>query len=140
MSAANQPKATHGVPGDEGSRRMGISAAGVMNSDFLMMIALENRQRGGRAGWRHIMIEVMTRRTFLYTGAALTGAAKASKGSSNDKINIGMIGTGARAQGLMQPILKLPKEAETTGVVDAYKGRAERPVERTAAPAKTHPN
>ena len=86
------------------------------------------------------MIEVMTRRTFLHTGAALTGAAKASKGSANDKINIGMIGTGARAQELMQAILKRPQEAEITGVVDAYKGRVERAVERTGGRAKVYAN
>src|SRR5260370_30739874 len=106
MSAANQPKATHGVPGDEGSRRMGISAAGGMNSDFLMMIALENRQRGGRAGWRHIMIEVMTRRTFLYPGAALTRPAKASKEPSNDKIKIGIVRHGAPPPGLQPGMLE----------------------------------
>jgi predicted dehydrogenase len=86
------------------------------------------------------MIEVMTRRRFLHTGAALTAATKASQGSANDKISIGMIGTGARAQELMQAILKRPHEAEITGVVDAYKGRVERAVERTGGRAKVYAN
>src|SRR2546423_8213736 len=83
-------------------------------------------------------MKFMTRRTFIHTGAALTAATKASKGSANDKITVGMIGTGARAQELMQAILKRPQEAEIVGVVDAYKGRVERAVERTGGRAKVY--
>ena len=62
----------------------------------------------------------MTRRRFIHSGAALTGAAQIAKASPNGKITVGMIGTGARSQELMQVILKLPQEAEIVGVVDAY--------------------
>ena len=82
----------------------------------------------------------MTRRTFIHTSAALSAAAQTSKGSAGDKITIGMIGTGARAQELMQAILKKPQEAEIVGVVDAYKGRVERAVERTGGRAKVYGN
>jgi predicted dehydrogenase len=82
----------------------------------------------------------MTRRTFIHTSAALSAAAQTSKGSAGDKITIGMIGTGARAQELMQAILKKPQEAEIVGVVDAYKGRVERAVERTEGRAKVYGN
>ena len=51
-----------------------------------------------------------------------------------------MIGTGARAQELMQVILKLPQDAEIVGVVDAYKGRVERAIERTGGRAKAYAN
>jgi predicted dehydrogenase len=80
----------------------------------------------------------MTRRGFLYSGAAL--AAQAPKASPNDKINVGIIGTGARAQELMQAILKRPQTAEIVGVVDAYRGRLERAIERTDGRAKAYPN
>jgi len=82
----------------------------------------------------------MTRRSFIHTGAALTAAAGGSKASPNDKISVGVIGTGARAHELMQSILKLPKEAEIVGVVDAYKGRVERALDRTGGRAKAYPD
>src|SRR6266481_608017 len=82
----------------------------------------------------------MTRRAFIHTSAALSAAAQASKGSASDKITIGTIGTGARAQELMQAILKRPQDAEIVGVVDAYKGRVERAVERTGGRAKVYGN
>jgi predicted dehydrogenase len=83
----------------------------------------------------------MTRRKFIHTSAALTAAAQTtSKSSANDKITIGMIGTGARAQELMQAILGRPQEAEIVGVVDAYKGRVERAVDRTGGRAKVYAN
>ena len=87
------------------------------------------------------MINLMTRRKFIHTSAALTAAAQTtSKSSANDKITVGMIGTGARAQELMQAILGRPQEAEIVGVVDAYKGRAERAVDRTGGRAKVYAN
>jgi len=82
----------------------------------------------------------MTRRRFIHSGAALTGAAQIAKGSPNSKITVGMIGTGARSQELMQVILKLPQDAEIVGVVDAYKGRVERALERTGGRAKAYAN
>jgi predicted dehydrogenase len=82
----------------------------------------------------------MTRRSFLHSGAALTAAAQIGKASPNGKITVGMIGTGARAQELMQVILKLPAQAEIVGVVDAYKGRVERAIDRTGGRAKAYPS
>jgi predicted dehydrogenase len=82
----------------------------------------------------------MTRRSFIHSGAALSAATQISKGSANGKITVGMIGTGARSHELMQAILKLPQEAEIVGLVDAYKGRVERAIERTGGRAKAYPN
>jgi hypothetical protein len=42
-----------------------------------------------------------------------------SEASPNDKINVGMIGTSARAQEPMQAILQRPKEVEIVRIVDA---------------------
>ena len=55
----------------------------------------------------------MTRRNFIHAGAALTAAAHVSKASPGDKIAVGVIGTGARAQELMQSSLQRPQDAET---------------------------
>src|SRR5437660_981498 len=82
----------------------------------------------------------MTRRRFIHTGAALTAAAQGSKASPNGKIAVGIIGAGARAHELMQAIMKRPEEAEIAGVVDAYKGRVERAIERTGGRAKAFAN
>src|SRR5438445_13758534 len=82
----------------------------------------------------------MTRRSFIHTGAALTAAAQGSKASPNGKIAVGIIGAGARAHELMQAIMKRPEEAEIAGVVDAYKGRVERAIERTGGRAKALAN
>src|SRR5262249_15752357 len=60
--------------------------------------------------------------------------------SSNGKIAVGMIGAGARAHELMQAILKRPEEGEIAGVVDAYKGRVERALERTGGRARVYAN
>ena len=82
----------------------------------------------------------MTRRNFIHAGAALTAAAHVSKASPGDKIAVGVIGTGARAQELMQSILQRPQDAEIVGVVDAYKGRVERALDRTGGRAKAYPD
>src|SRR5437899_1546035 len=104
---------------------------------------LPSAQHRGRHRLPHItpaatIMMSMTRRRFIHSGAALTAAAQVSKSSPNGKISVGMIGTGARAQELMQVILKLPQEAEIAGVVDAYKGRVERALERTSGRAKAY--
>src|SRR4051794_39419823 len=80
----------------------------------------------------------MTRRGFIQAGAALTAAAGSSKGSPNGKITVGMIGAGARAHQLMPLLLQRADQVEITGVVDAYKGRIERAVERTGGRAKVY--
>ena len=59
--------------------------------------------------------------------------------SANDRIRIGMIGTGARAQELLQALLVLPGN-EIVAVTDAYRGRIERAIERTGGRAKSYPN
>lgn len=77
-------------------------------------------------------------------GAAVGTALRESYGENpelmgpvpaNDKITVGVIGVGARAQELMQAIMQLPS-TEIVGVCDAYKGRIERAVERTGGRAK----
>ncbi|HEV8131144.1 MAG TPA: Gfo/Idh/MocA family oxidoreductase [Acidobacteriota bacterium] len=90
----------------------------------------------------------MNRRQFLQS-AALAGAslgiasgkeflaasANTPSVSPNDRITVGMIGVGARAQQLLNEIQKIPS-AEIVAVCDAYKGRVERAVERTGGRAK----
>ncbi len=78
----------------------------------------------------------MDRRTFLQTAAILAGASRVGR-AANDKIQIGVLGTGARAQELMRALLFLPG-VEIVAVVDAYKGRVERAIERTAGRAKAY--
>src|SRR5947199_8885670 len=56
---------------------------------------------------------------------------------ASDKVTVGMIGVGARAQELMQAIMTLPG-TEIVGVCDAYKGRTERAVARTKGRAKIY--
>src|SRR5947207_1396473 len=51
----------------------------------------------------------ITRRTLLQAaGVSPLMGQPDSKGSSNNRIQVGMIGTGARAQELMQALLSLP--------------------------------
>ena len=80
----------------------------------------------------------MTRRTFLQsTTLAAAAAAQGRAIGANDKIQIGCIGTGARGQELMQA-LQANKGLEIVGVVDAYKGRVERAMQRTNGRAKVY--
>ncbi len=65
----------------------------------------------------------------------LASAANAVAVSPNDRITVGMIGVGARAQQLMRGIQNVPG-AEILAVCDAYKGRLERAVDRTGGKAK----
>ena len=82
----------------------------------------------------------ITRRTLLQAaGASPLMGQPDSKPSSNNRIQVGMIGTGARAQELMQALLTLPG-VEIVAVVDAYKGRAQRAIERTNGRAKAYAN
>jgi predicted dehydrogenase len=71
----------------------------------------------------------------LATVAPLIGQTN----SPNERIKIGMIGTGARAQELLQALLVLPGN-EIVAVTDAYRGRIERAIERTGGRAKSYPN
>ncbi len=78
----------------------------------------------------------MNRRDFMKT-TVLAGAATATAGrahaeqvSPNGRIRVGFIGTGARAQQLMQDVTAQP-DAEIVALCDAYKGRLERALSRT---------
>ncbi len=57
--------------------------------------------------------------------------------AANDRITVGMIGVGARAHQLIEAIRVLPN-TEIVAVCDAYKGRIERAIERTAGRAKAY--
>ena len=66
-----------------------------------------------------------TRRTFLTTASGLVvGARLAASGvqGANDRIRIGVIGTGGRARGLMNLLTKLPGN-EMVAVCDVYEPR-----------------
>src|SRR6188472_3792675 len=68
---------------------------------------------------------MIDRRTFLTaaSGLALTArAARASVQGANDRIRIGIIGTGGRARGLMQLLKRLPGN-EMVAVCDVYEPR-----------------
>ena len=64
-------------------------------------------------------------------GASQTGAA-------NDRIQVGIIGVGARVQsGLLDAVVAVPG-VEVIGVCDAYKGRVTRALERLGTKAKDY--
>jgi predicted dehydrogenase len=73
----------------------------------------------------------VTRRNFIQTGTALAASA-AQVRSANDRIQVGVIGTGARSHELMQWLGHVPG-TQLTSVVDAYTGRVARAVDRTKA-------
>ena len=75
----------------------------------------------------------VSRRVFLGAGAGVL--AQAQSAPPSDRIAVGMIAVGSRAQELLEAIKKIPG-TEIAGVCDAYSGRVERAVERTAGRAK----
>jgi predicted dehydrogenase len=77
----------------------------------------------------------ITRRDLLGGAAAL--AASSIVRAANDRIQVGVIGCGARSQELMQAMLKA-SGFEIVGIVDAYKGRIERTRERIGSGAKPY--
>ncbi|MCS7314881.1 MAG: Gfo/Idh/MocA family oxidoreductase [Bryobacterales bacterium] len=77
----------------------------------------------------------ITRRTVLKSALATGAAAPARSYAPNDRIQVGVIGTGARAHELIPALLAHPG-VEITAVVDAYKGRVERAIERTGGRAR----
>jgi predicted dehydrogenase len=82
----------------------------------------------------------INRRNFLQAGALMAAAAPLGHTAPNGRITVGMIGTGARGQELMDAIQQHP-QAEIVAIVDAYKGRLERAQARTKGRAriyKTH--
>ncbi len=84
----------------------------------------------------------ITRRTLLQAGTLLAAASPTAEAAPGDRIAVGVIGTGARGQELMDAIGQHP-QAEIVGIVDAYKGRLDRALNRTHGRAKiytTHHN
>src|SRR6202142_1940602 len=80
----------------------------------------------------------ITRRTLLQAGALLAATAPAARPAANDRIAVGVIGTGARGQELMDALQQHP-QAEIVGLVDAYKGRLDRALTRAKGRAKIYP-
>lgn len=79
----------------------------------------------------------LTRRTLLQAGAAVVGGVPAKAFAANDRIEVGVIGNGARSHELIEALLA-NDGVEITAVVDAYKGRVERAIERTEGRAKAY--
>jgi predicted dehydrogenase len=74
----------------------------------------------------------MTRRGFLQSTAALAAAQRVS---ANDRVQFAFIGCGARAHELMAALMAHP-QAAITGLVDAYKGRTARALDRVGKQAR----
>lgn len=77
----------------------------------------------------------ITRRSVLQSALAASAAPSLRSYAPNDRIQVGVIGTGARAHELIPALLTHPG-VEITAVVDAYKGRVERAIERTGGRAR----
>ncbi|HVN05806.1 MAG TPA: Gfo/Idh/MocA family oxidoreductase [Bryobacteraceae bacterium] len=80
----------------------------------------------------------MTRRSLLQAGALLAATTATARPAPNDRIEVGIIGAGARGQELMDSLQQHP-QAEIVGIVDGYKGRRERALSRTKGRAKIYP-
>ena len=76
-----------------------------------------------------------SRRTFLQSAGALAAMPAAAQRSANDRIQVGVIGCGARSQELMRHLMTAGG-AEITTVVDAYQGRMDRAIDRVGGKAK----
>ena len=70
-------------------------------------------------------------------GTESAGPLPSSVLGANDRVRVGMIGVGARAQELLEAIKKVPG-TEIVAVCDAYKGRIERAIDRTGGKAKDY--
>jgi len=77
----------------------------------------------------------LSRRTVLKAGLAAGAATPARSFAANDRIQVGVIGTGARAHELIEALLA-NQGVEITALADAYKGRVERALERTRGRAR----
>ena len=80
----------------------------------------------------------ITRRHILRAGAAIAASGVTAR-AANDRIQIGVIGCGARSHEIMAALLKVDG-AVMTAVTDAYKGRLERAVDRIGSSAKIYKN
>ena len=90
------------------------------------------------------MTKNVTRRTFLGAAGAVGASASsmasaANRRGPNDRITVGMIAVGSRAQELLEAI-KQVDGTEIVAVCDAYSGRMERAAGRTGGRARTHKN
>jgi predicted dehydrogenase len=65
------------------------------------------------------------------------GLAEAGPAAPSDRITVGVIGTGARAQELMQAVMDTPG-TQIVAACDAYRGRLTRTQERTKGSAKIY--
>jgi predicted dehydrogenase len=94
------------------------------------------------------MASKLSRREFLARsakgGAAVAAAARAPMAfiappdSANARLQLGIIGVGARVQsGLLESAMSVPG-VEVVGVCDAYKGRVQRAISRTNGRAKDY--
>ena len=80
----------------------------------------------------------MSRRRFFEMNALAAAAVAQAQGQGtrpNDRVQFAFIGCGARAHELMAALMVHP-QAAITGVVDAYKGRTERAVDRVGKQAR----
>jgi predicted dehydrogenase len=81
----------------------------------------------------------IARRTLLQAGALLA-ATSGARPAPSDRIAVGVIGTGARGQELMDALQQHP-QARIVGLVDAYKGRLDRAMSRVkGGGAKIYPS
>jgi predicted dehydrogenase len=94
------------------------------------------------------MSRKLNRREFLVRSAAGTAAAAAvarspvvfaaPPDSPGDRLQLGIVGVGARVQsGLLEAAMAVPG-VEVVGVCDAYKGRVQRAIARTSGRAKDY--
>ena len=82
----------------------------------------------------------LSRRNFLQAGATLAAATGTVKSyAANDRVQFGIIGAGARSHELMQALMQ-HQSAQIVGVVDAYKGRVERALDRIGGGVKAYKN
>ena len=84
----------------------------------------------------------MNRREFLKSGAAAgtiahVSTSQARPGAPSDRVTVGVLGSGARAQQIVDEIVTIPG-VEVVAVCDAYTGRAQRARERTGGRARIH--
>ena len=85
------------------------------------------------------MPKYITRRTFLGTSGAFAWAtaqgAQSAVPGPNDRVTVGMIAVGSRGQEVLEAVKTVPG-TEIVAVCDAYTGRLERAVARTAGRAR----
>ncbi|HXV61865.1 MAG TPA: Gfo/Idh/MocA family oxidoreductase [Vicinamibacteria bacterium] len=84
----------------------------------------------------------MRRREFLKTSALAAAATSLvpsafARQAAPDRIRVGVLGSGARAQELMRSALEIPG-VELAAVCDAYQGRAERAKEIAGSASRIH--